>query len=288
MRSKPIDQILTEARELSSDGAVELNLIGQDTTSYGRDIDYAPGLAGMLRTLEKQLKDVRWLRLMYAYPSCFTDEMIGAIAECDRIVKYVDMPLQHINDEILTRMRRRTTRRQIETLLAKLRKMVPGIAIRTTFIAGPPGETDDQHAELVEFVRDSGFDMMGVFPYSPEPGTPMGRMEQQTPDRVKQQRLEELMLTQQQVAFDRAKTRVGTAIEVLVDRALSPNKECGYVARGQSQAPEIDSVTYVKGQDLHPGQFTTVEIVDRDGYDLVAQVPMSKRSRGLSVLSVSA
>ena len=114
---------------------------------------------------------------MYAYPSCFTDEMIKTIADCDRVVKYIDMPLQHINDEMLTKMRRRVTRKQIETLLEKLRKWVPGIAIRTTFIAGSPGETDAQHEELVKFVKDFGFDMMGVFPYSPEPGTPMGRMD---------------------------------------------------------------------------------------------------------------
>src|SRR4030095_6678183 len=114
MRSKPLDQILAEARELAADGAVELNLIGQDTTSYGSDIGYTPGLSGLLYTLNKQLPDVRWLRLMYAYPSCFTDEMIRAIGECDRVVKYIDMPLQHINDQILTKMRRRVTRRDID------------------------------------------------------------------------------------------------------------------------------------------------------------------------------
>src|SRR3954462_7693301 len=121
MRSKPIEQILLEAKELAADGAVELNLIGQDTTSYGTDINYAAGLAGLLRTLNRELKDVHWLRLMYAYPSCFTDEMIDAIADCDRVVKYIDMPLQHINDELLTKMRRRVTRKQTETLLQKLR-----------------------------------------------------------------------------------------------------------------------------------------------------------------------
>src|SRR5438105_4453441 len=147
MRSKPIEQILAEAKELAADGAVELNLIGQDTTSYGTDIGYTPGLAGLLRTLDRELRDVHWLRLMYAYPSCFSDEMIQTIAECARVVPYIDMPLQHINDEILTRMRRRVTRREIETLLGKLKKWVPGIVIRTTFIAGSPGETAAQHRE---------------------------------------------------------------------------------------------------------------------------------------------
>src|SRR4051812_28808073 len=191
MRSKPIEQILLEAKELAADGAVELNLIGQDTTSYGTDIGYTPGLSGLLRTLDKELKDVHWLRLMYAYPSCFTDEMITTIADCARLVPYIDMPLQHINDELLTKMKRRVTRREIEVLLAKLRKWIPGIAIRTTFIAGSPGESEAHHQELVEFVKDFGFEMMGVFPYSQEPGTPMGRMGDQLPEDVKKQRVEE-------------------------------------------------------------------------------------------------
>ena len=205
MRSKPLEQILAEARELAADGAVELNLIGQDTTSFGTDIGYGPGLSGLLKSLNKDLKDVQWLRLMYAYPSCFTDEMIKTIADCSRVVKYIDMPLQHINDEVLTKMRRRVTRNQIETLLEKLRKWVPGIAIRTTFIAGSPGESEAQHQELVKFVKDFGFDMMGVFPYSQEPGTPMGRMEDQVAEKVKKQRVEELMLAQQEVAFAKRK-----------------------------------------------------------------------------------
>src|SRR5688572_29615631 len=150
MRSKPVEQILAEAKELAADGAVELNLIGQDTTSFGTDIGYAPGLSGLLRTLDKQTpKDVRWLRLMYAYPSCFTDDMIRTIADADRVLKYIDMPLQHIDDTMLSVMKRRVTRAQIETLLDKLRKWAPGIAIRTTFIAGSPGETEQQHQSLV-------------------------------------------------------------------------------------------------------------------------------------------
>src|SRR3954454_10365014 len=215
MRTKPIAHILAEARELAADGAVELNLIGQDTTSYGTDIGYGPGLSGLLKTLDRQLKDVHWLRLMYAYPSCFGDEMIRTIADSGRVVKYIDMPLQHIDDDLLSRMKRRVTRREIETLLEKLRKWVPGIAIRTTFIAGSPGETEAQHQELVKFVKDFGFDMMGVFPFSPEPGTPMGRMDQQVPDDVKQARVEELMLAQQEVAFAKARQQVGRTIEVL-------------------------------------------------------------------------
>jgi ribosomal protein S12 methylthiotransferase len=285
MRSKPTEQILLEARELAADGAVELNLIGQDTTSYGTDIGYAEGLSGLLRMLDKRLKDVHWLRLMYAYPSCFTDEMIDTIALSSRIVKYIDMPLQHINNEILTKMKRRVTRKEIETLLAKLRK-IPGMAIRTTFIAGSPGETDAQHHELVQFIKDFGFDMMGVFPYSQEPGTPMGRMTDQLPHDVKQQRVEELMLAQQQVAFAKAKSAIGESIEVLIDRPAGRDEEDGYVARSRSQAPDIDSVVHVNGNGtpLHPGQIVNVKVTDFQAYDLVAEVPR-KRARSLKVVT---
>ena len=283
MRSKPVEQILAEARELAADGAVELNLIGQDTTSFGTDIGYAPGLSGLLRTLDKQLKDVHWLRLMYAYPSCFTDEMIDALAACDRVVKYIDMPLQHINDEMLTKMKRRVTRTQIETLLQKLRDKVPGIALRTTFIAGSPGETEAQHNELVEFVKNFGFDMMGVFPYSPESGTPMGRMTDPIPDEVKQARVEELMLAHQQVAFAKSRQQIGKTIQILVDRPAAPGEEGNYVARSRAQAPDIDSVVYVQGNKLHPGQLLDVKVTDYQAYDLVAKVATTK-ARSLAVL----
>jgi ribosomal protein S12 methylthiotransferase len=286
MRSKPIDRILAEARELAADGAVELNLIGQDTTSYGTDIDYVPGLSGLLRTLDKELKDVHWLRLMYAYPSCFTDEMIDAIGSANRVVKYIDMPLQHINDQMLTTMKRRVTRKQIETLLSKLR-CIPNMALRTTFIAGSPGETEAQHQELVAFVKDFGFDMMGVFPFSQESGTPMGRMTDQLTDEVKQARVEELMLAQQEVAFAKAKKMVGRNIEVLIDRPAGRDIEDGFVARSQSQAPDIDSVVHVDGNEteLHPGQIINVKVTDYQAYDLVAQVPRSK-ARSLKVVKV--
>jgi ribosomal protein S12 methylthiotransferase len=265
------------------DGAVELNLIGQDTTSYGQDIAYPAGLSGLLTTLDKQLPDVHWLRLMYAYPSCFTDDMIRAIADNARVVKYIDMPLQHINDEILTRMRRRVTRRQIETLLQKLRTWVPGITLRTTMIAGSPGETPQQHQELVRFIKDFGFDMLGVFPYSAEPGTSMGRMDNQIPDDVKKARVEELMLTQQDVAFAKAKNMIGRKAIALIDRPDGPH----FIARTAAQAPEIDSVTFVHAPNLHPGQMVEVEITDYQRYDLIARLP-AKKSRRLKMFAPAA
>src|SRR5258705_10125262 len=283
MRSKPIEQIMLEAKDLAADGAVELNLIGQDTTSYGTDIGYAGGLSGLLKTLDRKLDaDVRWVRLMYAYPSCFTDEMIKSIAEAPRVVKYIDMPLQHINDEMLTKMKRRVTRNQIETLLDKLRKWVPGIAIRTTFIAGSPGETQEQHEELLKFIRDFGFDMMGVFAYSQEPGTPMGKMEGQLPDEVKQERVEELMLAQQEVAFAKARGMKGKKIEVLVDRPADRDED-KWVSRATFQAPEIDSVTVVNAERLYPGQLLEVSVSGAERYGLPAELSI-KRGRSLSVV----
>jgi ribosomal protein S12 methylthiotransferase len=286
MRSKPIEQILLEAKELAADGAVELNLIGQDTTSFGNDIQYTAGLSGLLKTLNRELTDVPWLRLMYAYPSCFTDEMIDTIGNSSRVVKYIDMPLQHINDAMLHTMKRRVTRRELETLLNKLRR-IPGMAIRTTFIAGSPGETDAQHKELVNFVKDFGFDMMGVFPFSPEPGTAMGRMGDQVSDEVKNARVEELMLVQQTVAFKKAKSMIGQSIEVMIERPAGRDIEDGYVGRSQSQAPDIDSVVHVDGNgtQLHPGQMIQVKVTDYQNYDLVAEVPKAKKSRALKVVT---
>lgn len=223
MRSKPVEAILAEVRELMSDGAFELNLIGQDTTSYGQDIGYAPGLVGLLQAIDSQVREFGsgWVRLMYAYPSCFTDEMIDAIARLSSVVKYIDMPLQHINDTVLDRMRRKTSRQLIETLLEKLRTRVPGMAIRTTFISGYPGETQAQHEELLSFIKDFGFDAMGVFPYSPEPGTPAGTQHttDAIPDDVIEQRIEELMLAQQEVVFARnaAAAQRQDEVEVLIE-----------------------------------------------------------------------
>lgn len=287
MRSKPLDAILAEARELIADGAFELNLIGQDTTSYGQDIGYAPGLAGMLRGLNDTTRDTgTWLRLMYAYPSCFTDEMIDAIAELPGVLKYIDMPLQHINDGVLDRMRRRTSRKLIETLLAKLRKRIPGMTLRTTFISGFPGETASQHRELVRFVRGFGFEAMGVFPYSPEPGTPAGTLHAEgeaVPAEVVRERVGELMQAQQKVAFARNEKLAADAAEfdVLIDSAMrSSGKATAGVSRGgklysgrtYQQAPAIDGVTYVQAKHkLAPGEVVRCKVTAADGYDLVAQ-----------------
>lgn len=287
MRSKPVEQIIAEARELASDGAVELNLIGQDTTSYGTDIGYAAGLNGLLRTLNQTLpKDVQWLRLMYAYPSCFTDDMIKAIADSERVVKYIDMPLQHISDRMLALMKRRVTGKQIRVLLEKLRKWVPGMAIRTTFIAGSPTETESDHDELVQFIKDFEFDHLGVFPFSAEPGTPMGRVPEQHDDATKQRWVENLMLTQQELVFAKNETRIGELMPVMIERREANETKAGgtYVARHQGQAPDIDSCVFVSSrQKLVNGEIVSVKVTDYQAYDLIATVP-AKKGRSLSVV----
>ncbi|HEX7010815.1 MAG TPA: 30S ribosomal protein S12 methylthiotransferase RimO [Phycisphaeraceae bacterium] len=294
MRSKPPHKIIAELRELLADGATEINLIGQDTTSYGCDIGYEPGLVGLLEALNQTASEFggAWLRLMYAYPSHFSDAMIDAIARLPHVVKYIDLPLQHISDRVLTQMRRNTSRNQIETLLTKLRQHMPhrqgldGIAIRTTFITGFPGETDAEHEELVQFVRSFGFDAMGVFPYSPEPGTPAGTMHQSgqaVPDELVQQRYDQLMLAQQEVVFARHAelARKQPEADVLIDaaarssaRATSGVGKGGRLYQGRiaAQAPQIDGVTYVQSRSkLVPGELVCCRIVDHDGYDLIAR-----------------
>lgn len=267
MHCKGVDEIMAEARELIDDGAVELNLIGQDTTSFGKDIGYDPGLSGLLRALNS-LDGLEWIRLMYAYPSDFTDGMIDAIAECEKVANYIDIPLQHINDRVLKAMYRRVTRKETEVLLEKLRKRIPGVAIRTTFISGFPGETEAQHQELCAFVRGFGFDAMGVFPYSSEPGTPAHRMNGGLPRETIEHRVVELMQVQQEVAFAKAAAAKGRSLRVMIDDF---GKDGVYPARHQGQAPEVDGTTFVEGGEYDPGEFVTVRCSGHRDYDLIAR-----------------
>ncbi|MCH7591538.1 MAG: 30S ribosomal protein S12 methylthiotransferase RimO [Planctomycetes bacterium] len=274
MHCKPPEIIMAEARELVTDGAVEISLIGQDTTSYGLGeprID--GGLAGLLRRLN-DVDGLRWIRLMYAYPSVLRDEIIDAVAECERVCKYIDIPLQHINDRVLKAMHRRIDRAGTERLLEKIRDRIPGVTIRTTLIAGFPGETEAEFEELVEFVRSFRFDALGVFPYSLEPDTPAGRMKEQLPETVKQERVDRLMTVQQEVAFSLADARLGTQFDVLVE---GRDERGTVVGRHQGQAASVDSITYVRNCDAEPGRFVNVRCVDRNAYDLVAtatEVPL--------------
>jgi len=293
MRSKPVETIASEARRLMADGAFELNLIGQDTTSFGYDVGYdgaGEGLVGLLRTLNDVAAEAGggWIRLMYAYPTNFTDEMIDAIASLPNILPYVDIPLQHVSNRMLESMRRRITREEQETLLHRLRDRIPGLAIRTTFITGFPGETEADHRQLVEFIDEFQFDMLGVFKYSREDGTPAGTMEAdaalRVPEEVKQRREEELMLTQQRVAFENASfvAQEACQFDVLIEGA-SADRDQTFVGRCYHQAPEVDSQTHVRSTEtLSPGEVVRCTIVDADGYDLIAE-PSEQRQRVLGL-----
>lgn len=275
MHSKSPEQLVAECRELIADGAQELILIGQDTTSYGVDIGAAGGLAGLLRTLDRECDGARWIRQMYVYPSIFTDEMIDAIASCERVVKYIDIPLQHINDRVLRSMARRVTRKQTETLLDKLRRRIPGVSIRTTFIVGFPGETEVEFEELCSFVRGFGFDAAGAFPYSLEPETPAGRMQDHLDPALIAERHERLMLAQQEVALAAVQRWLGKTFEVLVD-SDDESDERGAVTRHAGQAPEVDAVSILPDGGVEPGTFVKVKCVDTDDYDLVVK-PVSRK-----------
>lgn len=275
MHCKTPAELTTEGLELIADGAKELILIGQDTTSYGRDIGYDAGLAGLLRHLNSAWDAARWIRLMYVYPSVVTDALIDAIAECDRVVKYIDIPLQHIHDRVLKAMHRRVTRAQTEALLARLRQRIPGVSIRTTFIVGFPGETEAEFRELLDFVVNGfEFDAVGAFPYSLEAETPSGRMKNQIDSEIKRERYERLMLAQQEVVFARARRAIGRTFDVLVDHN---DDERGAIARHAGQAPEVDSVSIVADCAIEPGTFERVTCVDTDDYDLVVR-PVQRRS----------
>jgi ribosomal protein S12 methylthiotransferase len=261
-RSKTPRAVLAEARELASDGALELNLIGQDTTAYGSDLG-GPALPRLLEDLSR-VDGVRWLRLMYAYPQPFGDDLIDAIGRLEKVCKYVDLPLQHISDPVLRRMGRRVTRRQTEDLLDRLRTRVPGLAVRTTFIVGFPGETDRQFDELLTFVRQAKFDAVGVFAYSAEEGTPARRLPGHLPQAVKDARARELMLAQRRIAHAAARAAVGRRLDVLVDGDLQGRR----VGRHRGQAPEVDSVCVFSGKRPTPGTIVPARVTGAKGYDL--------------------
>jgi ribosomal protein S12 methylthiotransferase len=263
--TKPIEMVIAEARELANDGVRELNIVAQDTTYYGLDLYGEVRLVQLLRELDK-VDGIDWVRLMYLYPVNFTDELIDTIAASDKIVPYLDMPLQHINDTMLRRMQRRVNRVQTEELVRKLRSRIDNLVMRTTFVVGFPGETDAQFAELKQFVEEAQFERMGVFPYSLEPDTPAAKLDGHLPEEVKNARRDEMMALQQQIAFDYGDTLVGSEIDVLIDDQV---EEGLWRGRGYMDAPEIDGEVFVSGEDLQAGMFVPVEIVERRDYDLM-------------------
>jgi ribosomal protein S12 methylthiotransferase len=269
--TKPLEEVVREARELAADGVKELVIVAQDTTYYGIDLYGEPRLVELLAELER-IEGLEWIRLMYLYPIHFTDQLIATIAGSRKIVPYLDMPLQHASDPVLKRMQRRVNRAATEELLGKLRERIPGLVLRTTFITGFPGETPEQFAELVDFVRRWRFERVGVFTYSLEPDTPAARLDGHLPEAEKAARRDELMRLQQAIAHDHARRQVGRILDVIVDRP-SDEREDVWIGRTQGDAPDIDCAVYVTAPGTSAaepltGRIVPVEIVASAGYDL--------------------
>jgi len=288
-RSKSPDMALAEADELVSAGVVELNIIAQDSTYYGREKyhglparDTTAKMAMVqtkngLSTLMKELEDIaalKWIRLMYLWPAGITNQLIETVAKSEKIVHYLDIPIQHVNDKILKAMYRPDTKERLQQLIEKLRCAMPDIVIRTTLIIGFPGETDRQFTELLEFIKWAEFDALGCFKFYPESGTDAAKMAAQVPDEIKQQRLEELMLTQQKIAFAQNKRRIGSELTCLVDSIDGDGNGRG---RFYGQAPDIDSVCIIKNCLENTGKFIKTRVIGTKDYDLVVD-PVRKSS----------
>lgn len=270
-RSKPMEQVLKEAKALADNGVKELIVVAQDTTRYGEDLPEGKLLlADLLKELNK-IERLKWIRVMYCYPNNFTDELIETFASLDKVCKYVDLPLQHASNRLLASMNRYDTREEVETLLAKLRKRIPGIVIRTTFIVGFPGETDADFEELKEFVEQQRFENAGVFAYSQEEGTVAGAMPNQIPDEIKQERYHELMALQAQISEEIHKDTEGQTLEVLVEGIEEDGSGLHY-GRSYREAPDIDGLVFIENPgDIKPGCFVKVNILQGFTYESVGE-----------------
>jgi ribosomal protein S12 methylthiotransferase len=271
-RSRPIESIVQEAHQLASQGVKELLLISQDSTFYGIDRGERGALPKLLRALN-EVDGIEWIRLLYLYPTTISDEVIDAIADLDRVVKYIDLPLQHASDAVLKRMKRPGTRKSYVRLLENIRARIPGVVLRTTFIVGFPGETAEDFAELEGFMAEIGFDHVGVFTYSHEEGTSAHELADDVPAATKKKRQDRLMARQRDIVAARQQRRIGEQTRLVVD-GPSPEHELVLQGRLAGQAPEIDPVVYLTDCDpseFGPGAFLDVEIVGAEGYDLVAR-----------------
>lgn len=267
-RSRPIQSIVREAEFLSRNGKKELILVSQEATCYGYDLPGGPGILDLLKELE-QVEGIEWIRLMYLYPAALDDALIDYMALPNRTLNYFDLPLQHVNTEILTGMRRRVERSHIEHLIERIRSASDDAVIRTTFIVGFPGETEAQFEELYDFVAQFRFERMGVFPYSPEEGTAAERFEEQITEKVKNERMDRLMSLQREVALDINNSLIGSRQSVIIDAVREDGRAVG---RTSGDCPEIDQEVAVTGDSLEVGGIYSVEIDGVDGYDLVGHV----------------
>jgi len=280
--TKPIERVVEEARELAGDGVRELILVAQDMTYYGVDLYGRPRLAELLRELD-EVKELDWIRILYNYPSYFTDELYEVLGSAKRIIPYLDMPLQHINDRLLKVMNRRHTRAETEAIIGRLRATMPRLVLRTTFIVGFPGETEAEFQELLDFVVETGFERLGVFSYSFEPDTPAAKLPHQLPEKLKTERRDRVMAVQQPIAESFNRTLVGRTLDVLID-APAPEGKNLWLGRTYADAPDVDGLTLVPGPDLRPGDLVSCKIQQAQGYDLVARplsapAPRRKRAR---------
>ncbi|MDH7601808.1 MAG: 30S ribosomal protein S12 methylthiotransferase RimO [Armatimonadota bacterium] len=261
--SRPPDLIIGEAERLANEGVKELVLVGQDVTQYGADLECGTTLVDLLEKLSR-IESLRWIRLMYCYPTKISRDLITFVSQNEKIVKYIDVPFQHADDRILRAMNRQGTQADYLRLVDEIREWCPDIALRTSFITGFPGETEEAFESLLEFVERIRFDRVGVFEYSPEEGTPAYRMKPRVPARVARKRRETLMRLQQEISLERNRSLVGKRLTVLVEQV----SDDGFVGRSYRDAPEIDGTVCVEGGRAEPGEFVEVEIVEAFEYDL--------------------
>lgn len=269
-RSYSMEYLIRQAESLAEQGVKELNIVAQETTVYGVDLYGRKMLPELLKKLCR-IEGISWIRILYCYPEEITDELIQVIKEEPKICHYLDLPIQHGCDGILKRMGRRTTRAELQAIIGKLREEIPDIALRTTLIAGFPGETEADHEELLQFVRDMRFDRLGVFTYSEEEGTAAAEMPDQIDETVKEERRDALMLAQQEIAFEKSEEMIGRIVDVLVEGRL-PEEDI-YIGRTYRDAPDVDGYVFVSAEEeMMSGDIVRVQITDAQDYDLVGDV----------------
>ena len=269
-RSVPMDHLIKEAEQLAADGVKELILVAQETTLYGKDLYGEKKLPELLHKL-CQISGIRWIRILYCYPEEITEELIQTMKEEPKICHYLDLPIQHASDGILKRMGRRTSKEELVHIISRLREEIPDITLRTTLITGFPGETQEQHEELMDFVDEMEFDRLGVFTYSPEEGTPAASMPDQIEESIKEERRAELMELQQEIAFEQAENMIGKEVLVMIEGKVAD--ENAYVGRTYKDAPNVDGLIFVNTDaELMSGDFAKVKVTGACEYDLIGEL----------------
>ena len=266
-RSVPMERLVAQAEDMAEQGVKELILVAQETTVYGKDLYGRKSLHILLKKL-CEIRGIRWIRVLYCYPEEIYDELIETIRDEKKICHYLDIPIQHASDRILKRMGRRTSKQELIDIIGKLRKEIPDIVLRTTLITGFPGETEEDHEELKEFVDEMEFDRLGVFTYSPEENTPAAEMADQVPEEVKEERRDELMELQQEISYDRGQDRIGQELLVMIEGKVAD--ESAYIGRTYGDAPKVDGYIFVQtGELLMTGDFAKVRVTGALEYDLI-------------------